>query len=113
MLFFRGGNIVQRVMFLAAPLLVVGMLLWQRQPGLASVDRGSESEASASRLAGSPSGIASEEWQAAAVDFEGIVDSTFQCTPTEMPAYWRLLKWSTQQPKHDGDPIGFGRISFV
>jgi hypothetical protein len=113
MLIFRGGSVLQRVMFLAAPLFVVGMLIWQRQPGSASVDRGSEPGASAERLIGPPSGIAPEEWQAAVVDFEGIVDSTFQCPPTEMPAYWRLLKWSTQQPKHDGDPIGFGRISFV
>jgi hypothetical protein len=100
-------------MLFAAPLLVVGMLLWQRQPGLASVDRGSEPGASASRLIGPPSGIAPEEWQAAVVDFEGIVDSTFQCPSTEMPAYWRLLKWSTQQSKHDGDQVGFGGISFI
>src|SRR5262245_42927182 len=109
MLFFRRGNVLQRVMLCAAPLLVIGVLLWQRQARQVSVDRGSEPEASASRFVGPPSGIAPEEWQAAVVDFEGIVDSTLQCPPTEMPAYWRVLKWSAQQSKHDDDRNDFGR----
>jgi hypothetical protein len=61
---------------------------------------------------GPPSGISPEEWHAARVDFEGIVDATLQCGAEEMPAYWRLLRWSVRQPGGDSDQNAFGRISF-
>jgi hypothetical protein len=110
MLFFRGGSVWQRVMLLAAPLLVIGTLVWQRQTTAVSVNP--DEIAAASKHHEPPSRISPEEWQAAVVDFEGIVDSTFQCPPTEMPAYWRLLKWCAQQPNHTGDQNDFTYVSF-
>jgi hypothetical protein len=112
MLFFRGRVVWQRVMLLIAPILVVGTVLWQRQARFLSRECCSEPKASAPRLNEPPSGISSVEWQVAGAEMEGVTDSTFQCSVEEMPAYWRLLKWSARPPEGNGDQVDFRHVSF-
>lgn len=107
---FSGVMIWRAIMYLAAPLLLAGALLWQRQPATTTAG---EADAVTSVAQGEPpSGISPEEWEAARSEFEALTDSTFQCGLEEMPAYWRLLKWSIRQPNTDCDQNRFSTVSF-
>lgn len=110
MLLFRDRVVGRRVLLLAAPLLVCGTLLWQRQSSNVSVNRTSANSYFAQN--GRPPGISAEEWGAACVELEALADSTFRCDVQEMPAYWRLLKWSLGMSEDERDTNSFSLVSF-
>jgi len=109
MSFVRGVAIWRTIALLAAPALVAGMLLWQRQSPSSFGERAAEPPAVQT---GQPAGVSPEEWEAARVEFEGLIDSTCQCSSEEMPAYWRLLKWSVRQSESQIDRNLFSRVSY-
>jgi len=97
-------------MLLAAPLLVACTLLWQRQSKITHRE-----EADAAAIVGQnrpPLGVSPEEWAAARSEFEALTDSTFHCGIEEMPAYWRLLKWTIREPNLQRDQNQFSRVPF-
>lgn len=101
---------MRSIMLLATPLVVACGLLWQRQSVRATSETG---DAAASVVQGGPpAGISSEEWEAAGLEFEALTDSTLRCSAEEMPAYWRLLKWSVQQPDGGSERNRFSRVAF-
>src|SRR5438045_1347002 len=107
MLFIRGLVNGRAILFLAAPLLISGTMLWQR---LSPVAPAEGSAATPSVTQGNlPPGVSTQEWETARAEFEGITDSTFQCGLEEMPAYWRLLRWSARQSENEQEPNRFSR----
>lgn len=95
------------MLFLAAPLVVGGALLWQWLGTAAPTAAIPEQ-----RLDSPPQIVSMDEWEAARAEFDGIADSTLQCRPEEMPAYWRLIKWSLQQPDFESPRSSFSTVSY-
>lgn len=95
------------MLFLAAPLVVGGALLWQWLGTTAPTGAIPER-----RLDGPPQIVSTDEWEAARAEFDGIADSTLQCRPEEMPAYWRLIKWSLQQPDFEFSRSMLSAVSY-
>ncbi len=54
--------------------------------------------------------VPSNEWEPAVQEFQALTDSTLECGREEMPAYWRLLKWSVGNPQSRA--AEFPRISY-
>ena len=87
------------VTYVATPLLVAGIVAWQHVPRWVS---GGTREASPQAAEDSPaSALSAGEWDLACKEFEAITDSTLECNAEEMPAYWRLLKWTVQHSVSD------------
>ena len=81
------------ILYVMAPLLIVGALASQSLPGIASGSNGGTKQ----RSFGPLSTLPQSEWESARKEFQALTDTTLECGPEEMPAYWRLLKWSVHQ----------------
>src|SRR5262245_39182850 len=110
MSYFRGIISRRAILLFAAPLLVGFTLLWQRHSVIAPAY---EADAAANVAPGRrPVGISPEEWDSDQSEFEALTDSTFHCGVEEMPAYWRLLKWSLQSSNTQADQNRFSSVPF-
>jgi hypothetical protein len=45
--------------------------------------------------------VPTDEWNLARNEFEALTDATLECGDEEMPAYWRLLKWTVRHSVED------------
>ncbi len=106
MRFLKGVAHWQTMVALAAPLLIVAMLLWQhpyQNVPVAAEPRGLP--------VAPPEGVSAEEWDEALTELDVVNDGTMQCAAEEMPAYWRLLKWAGGESVGDSKQQAAPQIS--
>jgi hypothetical protein len=107
---FRGVVSGRAIVLLAAPLLVACTLLWQHHSRITPREQADAAANVAQDRR--PLGVSPEEWAAARSEFDALTDSTFHCGVEEMPAYWRLLKWTMREPDFQCDQNQFSRVPF-
>jgi hypothetical protein len=94
------------VVYVVAPLLV----LYAGWGGLPRAISGNLRNMGEAKLSRPESFVPPDEWEPAVKEFQALTDSTLECGREEMPAYWRLLKWSVQVPQ--SRPAEFPRLSY-
>lgn len=94
------------VFYVFAPLLI----LYAGWGGLPRAMSGNLQNAGDAKPSRPETFVPSNEWEPALREFRALTDSTLECGREEMPAYWRLLKWSIQNPQ--SRPAGFPRLPY-
>lgn len=106
----RIGAMAGTMAWVIAPLVIVVFSTWGTFTRFAMGDKASAAREveDANRITPVPA----DEWPVAGVELQALTDATLACGPEEMPAYWRLLKWTVQPASTDLPADAFPRIAY-